>query len=174
MFSFVLTYKYELTLMVRKSCLVTLGSARIYTLKMSYCHSSSFLAERASICKKQGFEARNDKPLSFLCGLTSKGQVGVLLGSTGGGCCTQLFHIKQKILCTTACFPVSPQRGINYPPTYVGPPFLSRKELRFANFLFVSICILSFYKRIVRFVPAIPLDCTVSRIRQDSCWLLVY
>ena len=101
----------------------------------------------------------------WVCGLTSKGQVGVLLGSTGGGCCTWLFHIKQKILCTTACFPVSPQRGINYPPTYVGPPFLSRKELRFANFLFVSICILSFYKRIVRFVPAIPLDCTVPRIR---------
>ena len=44
-------------------------------------------------------------------------------------------------------------------------PFLSRKELRFVNFLFVSICILSFYKRIVRFVPAIPLDCTASRIR---------
>ena len=64
-----------------------------------------------------------------------------------------------------ARFPLLTHRGINYPPTYVGPPFLSRKELRFANFLFVSICILSFYKRIVRFVPAIPLDCTVPRIR---------
>ena len=35
-----------------------------------------------------------------------------------------------------------------------------------------SFCILNFYKRIVRFVPAISLDCTVPRIRQDSCRLM--
>ena len=32
--SLIQTYKYELTLMVGKSCLTTLGSARIYTLKI--------------------------------------------------------------------------------------------------------------------------------------------
>ena len=44
-------------------------------------------------------------------------------------------------------------------------PFLSRKELRFANFPFVSFYILSFYKKTFRFVPAILEDCTVPRIR---------
>ena len=38
----------------------------------------SFLADRASICKNQGFEARNDKPLSFLRAITSKWQVGAI------------------------------------------------------------------------------------------------
>ena len=90
----------------------TLGSARIYTLKIVvlpfikleygpgyqlYGNSVNFwnkglvsrnnnplLLRQASICKNQGFEARNDKPLSFLGGLTSKGQVGVLLGEHRG------------------------------------------------------------------------------------------
>ena len=33
--SLIQTYKYELTLMVGKSCLATLGSAKIYTLKFA-------------------------------------------------------------------------------------------------------------------------------------------
>ena len=40
---------------------------------------------------------------------------------------------------TSACFPVAKQGGINYPPTFVGPPFLSRKELRFACFPFAEL-----------------------------------
>ena len=132
------------------------------------------------------------------------------LGSTGDGCCTWLFHIKQKHfiqqhpflssniqhstfhhlanqtirqsdirpeacgasfqtkkLRTFACFPVSPQRGINYPPSASadGPPFLSRKELRFASFPCVSFSVLKFYKGIFLFTPAICKDCTVPRIR---------
>ena len=35
------------------------------------------------------------------------------------------FIFVAKIL---AGFPLFKQRGINYPPTFVGPPFLSRKE----------------------------------------------
>ena len=50
-----------------------------------------------------------------------------------------------------------------------GPPFLSRKELRFASFPFLSFRILIFYKEKFLFTPAIPLNCTASRIRQDSC-----
>ena len=73
------------------------------------------------------------------------------------------FRLKE--LRTFACFPVSPHRGINYPPTYVGPPFLSRKELRFASFLFLSIRILIFYKEKFLFTPALLEDCTVPRIR---------
>ena len=38
-----------------------------------------------------------------------------------------------------ARFPLLTHRGINYPPTYVGPPFLSRKELRFACFPFAEL-----------------------------------
>ena len=110
--------------MVGESCLATLGSARIYTLKIVvlpfikleygpgcqlYGNSVNFwnkglvsrnnnplLLRQASICKNQGFEARNDKPLSFLHAITSKCRSVCSLGSTGGGCCTWLFHIKQK------------------------------------------------------------------------------
>ena len=46
-----------------------------------------------------------------------------------------------------------------------GPPFLSRKELRFASFPFLSFRILIFYKEKFLFTPAILLDCTVPRIR---------
>ena len=44
-------------------------------------------------------------------------------------------------------------------------PFLSRKELRFASFPFLSFRILIFYKEKFLFTPAIPLDCTASRIQ---------
>ena len=50
--SYALTYKYELTLMVGKSCLATLGSANSFGIRVG--------------------------------GLTSKGQVGVLLGEHRG------------------------------------------------------------------------------------------
>ena len=46
-----------------------------------------------------------------------------------------------------------------------GPPFLSRKELRFASFPFLSFRILTFYKEKFLFSPAIPLDCTASSRR---------
>ena len=132
---------------------------------------------------------------SYVGGLTSKGQVGVLLGEHRGWILRMAFSYKAKTFRTTAffplcsniqhstfhqadcggslqtirwfrrsarkpvglpfrlkglrtfaCFPVSPQRGINYPPSASadGPPFLSRKELRFASFPLVSFCILAF------------------------------
>ena len=61
---FIQTYDYELTLIVGKSCLATLGSANSFGIRVS--------------------------------ALTSKGRSVCSLGSTGGGCCTWLFHIKQK------------------------------------------------------------------------------
>ena len=51
-------------------------------------------------------------------------------------------------------------------------PSLSREGNVLHAFHLQSFCILNFYKRIVRFVPAISLDCTVPRIRQDSCRLM--
>ena len=64
MLSLIQTYKYELTLMVGKSCLATLGSANSFGIRVS--------------------------------ALTSKGRSVCSLGSTGGGYCVWLFHIKQK------------------------------------------------------------------------------
>ena len=61
---FIQTYDYELTLIVGKSCLATLGSANSFGIRVS--------------------------------ALTSKGRSVCSLRSTGGGCCTWLFHIKQK------------------------------------------------------------------------------
>ena len=66
---------------------------------------------------------------------------------------------------------------LSYAPTYSNQlstdvrrsPFLSRKELRIASFPCVSFSVLNFHKRIFLFTPAICKDCTVSRIRQDSC-----
>ena len=43
---------------------------------------------------------------SYVSALTSKGRSVCSFGSTGGGYCVWLFHIKQKILRTTACFPM--------------------------------------------------------------------
>ena len=99
---------------------------------------------------------------SWVCALTSKWQVGVLLGEHRGWILRMAALIKGRLsdnrpeafaasfqtkkLRTFACFSVSPQRGINYPPSASadGPPFLSRKELRFASFPLVSFCILAF------------------------------
>ena len=69
---------------------------------------------------------------SYVGGLTSKGQVGVLLGEHRGWILRMAALIKGRLsdnrpeafaasfqtkkLRTFACFPVSPQRGINYPP----------------------------------------------------------
>ena len=50
----------------------------------------------------------------------------------------------KRIYLTSFCFPISQHRGINYPPTYVGPPFLSRKEQRMELFPFVNFKILTF------------------------------
>ena len=82
--SCVLTYEDELTLMVGKSCLATLGSANSFGIQVS--------------------------------ALTSKGRSVCSFGSTGDGCCTWLFHIKQKILCTTAFFPRFQHTAFYFPP----------------------------------------------------------
>ena len=51
---------------------------------------------------------------------------------------------------TQACFPLFIHSGINYPPAAGWSPFLSRKELRFASFPFLSFGILAFYKNAIR------------------------
>ena len=50
---------------------------------------------------------------------------------------------------TQACFPLFIHSGINYPPAAGWSPFLSRKELRFASFPFLSFGILAFYKNAI-------------------------
>ena len=50
-------------------------------------------------------------------------------------------------------FPMLQHSGINYPPATGWSPFLSRKELRFANFPFDSFRILIFYKETFHFSP---------------------
>ena len=72
------------------------------------------------------------------------------------------FRLKE--LRTFACFPVSPQRGINYPPSSMVPLSL-QKGASFCNLPLVVFCILNFYNRIFRFTPAICQDYTVPRIR---------
>ena len=74
MFSFVLTYEDELTLMVGKSCLATLGSANSFGIQVS--------------------------------ALTSKGQVGVLLGEHRGWILRMAFSYKAKTFRTTTRFPM--------------------------------------------------------------------
>ena len=59
----------------------------------------------------------NLRKLSYVGGLTSKGQVGVLPGEHRGWILRMDFLYKAKTFRTTTRFPVSPQRGINYPPT---------------------------------------------------------
>ena len=81
--SYVLTYEDELTLMVGKSCLATLGSANSFGIQVS--------------------------------ALTSKGRSVCSLGSTGGGCCTWLFHIKQNIV-YNSIFPWLKHTAFYFPP----------------------------------------------------------
>ena len=59
-------------------------------------------------------------------------------GSTGGGCCTWLFHIKQKILDTTACFPLFQHTAFYFPPSSMVPLSLQRGK-RAACFPFVEL-----------------------------------
>ena len=54
------------------------------------------------------------------------------------------FRLKE--LRTFACFPISPQRGINYPPTCVGPPFSPERETC-CIFLLISFRMLAFLKK---------------------------
>ena len=52
--------------------------------------------------------------------------------------------------------PSDSHSGINYPPTFVGPPFSPERScIRHASHL-QDFCILTFHKRIFRFTPAIP------------------
>ena len=92
------------------------------------------MAARSTI-KLDENQTLNLRKLSYVGGLTSKGQVGVLLMEHRGVDVAHGIFIYSKILCTTACFPISPQRGINYPPTCVGPPFSPERE---------TFCVLSF------------------------------
>ena len=59
-------------------------------------------------------------------------------GSTGGGCCTWLFHIKQKILDTTACFSLFQHTAFYFPPSSMVPLSLQRGK-RAACFPFVEL-----------------------------------
>ena len=109
--SLIHTYKYELTLMVGKSCLATLGSANSFGIRV--------------------------------CALTLKGRSAKTFPeSFRGADVAHGFFYKAKILCTTACFPISPQRGINYPPTYVGPPFFQERSFVLQAFLFLAFAFL--------------------------------
>ena len=70
-------------------------------------------------------------------------------------CCGRLQTIRQFRRSdfrrsTQACFPLFIHSGINYPPAAGWSPFLSRKELRFASFPFLSFGILAFYKNAIR------------------------
>ena len=60
------------------------------------------------------------------------------LGAQGGGCCTWLFHIKQKILDTTACFPLFQHTAFYFPPSSMVPLSLQRGK-RAACFPFVEL-----------------------------------
>ena len=65
---------------------------------------------------------------SYVGGLTLKDRSVCSLGSTGGGCCTWLFHIKQKHLVQQHPFLCSNIQHSTFPhqPKAGGPPFLSR------------------------------------------------
>ena len=65
-------------------------------------------------------------------------------------CRGRLQTIRQFRRSTQACFPLFIHSGINYPPAAGWSPFLSRKELRFASFPFLSFGILAFYKNAIR------------------------
>ena len=75
---------------------------------------------------------------SYVSALTSKGRSVCSFGSTGGGCCTWLFHIKQKILDTTACFPLFQHTAFYFPPSSMVPLSLQRGK-RAACFPFVEL-----------------------------------
>ena len=131
----VLTYEDELTLMVGKSCLATLGSANSFGIQVS--------------------------------ALTSKGQVGMLLGEHRGWMLHMAFLYKAKILCTTAFFPRFQHTAFYFPPFVEtnGPPLSPERE----TCCMLSICgafeFLPLYKRTFRFTPAICKDCTAPRIQ---------
>ena len=119
---------------------------------------------------------------SYVGGLTSKGQVGVLLWEHRGWILRMAALIKGRLSdnrpeafaasfqtkrTLNICLLSFTQTTWNQLSTDVRrSPFLSRKELRFASFPFLSFWIfLPLYTRTFRFVPAISLDCTVSRIQ---------
>ena len=60
---------------------------------------------------------------SYVGGLMSKGQVGVLLGEHRGCMLHMAFSYKAKAFRTTAFFPLFQHTAFYFPPTYVGPPF---------------------------------------------------
>ena len=141
-FSFALTYKYELALMVGKSCLATLRSANSSGIRVS--------------------------------ALTSKGRSVCSLGSTGGGCCTWLFHIKQKYCIHQHAFLWSNIQKSTFPhqPKAGGPPFLSRTGNVLHAFLLCSFsCPVYIYKNTFRFTPAICKDCTDPG-RRLTVWII--
>ena len=70
--------------------------------------------------------------------LTSKGRSVCYFGSTGDGCCTWLFHIKQKHGIHQHVFLFPTQRN-QLSPDVRRSPFLSRKELHTACFPFAKL-----------------------------------
>ena len=97
-----------------------------------------------STIKLDESQTLNLRKLSYVGGLTSKGQVGVLPGEHRGVDVAHSIFIYSKILCTTACFPISPQRGINYPPTCIGPPFSPERSNVLHTFLRSDKAVLTF------------------------------
>ena len=80
------------------------------------------------------------------------------------------FSYKAKILCTTACFPVSPQRGINYPPPAFGwrSTLSLQKGKRTVFFPLISFRILAGSHLLLTFFPHCCLFCTALHV------LLIY
>ena len=74
-----------------------------------------------------------------------------------------IFNILLLSLIQTTWNQLSPIRRAD------GPPFSPERSC-VLQFPLVVFCILNFYKKIFRFTPAICKDCTVPRIRQNSCW----
>ena len=83
---------------------------------------------------------------SYVGGLTSKGQVGVLLGEHRGWMLHMAFLYKAKNIAynSTLSYALTYSNQLSTICAADGPPFLSRKELRFAIYPLVSFRILAF------------------------------
>ena len=109
-------------------------------------------------------------PSEFGSALKIKRRGGMLLGEHRGWMLHMAFSYKAKILCTTACFPVSPQRGINYPPPAFGwrSTLSLQKGKRTVFFPLISFRILADSHLLLTFFPHCCLFCTALHV------LLIY
>ena len=98
-------------------------------------------------------------------GLTSKGQVGVLLWEHRGWMLHMALSYKAKNIGYNSMLSSVPTYSILLSTIFDGPPLSPERE----TCCMLSICgafeFLPLYKRTFRFVPAILEDCTVPRIR---------